>query len=103
MLKPHQRRTKMTYSIETEVDTTDEAEAPETRPDWLPQQEWPFPIASLRSGDHTLAVTDTGGDGPTLLFVHVAMWSILWRDLMVELTSSGYRCVTLDAPGSGTD
>jgi haloalkane dehalogenase len=29
------------------------------------------------------------------------MWSILWRDLLVELTGKGYRCVSFDAPGSG--
>ena len=76
-------------------------EARELRPEWLPHHEWPFSITPLPSGDHTLAVTDTGGTGPTLLFVHVAMWSILWRDLLVELAKNGYRCVTLDPPGSG--
>ena len=78
-----------------------EPENAELRPEWLPHHEWPFPITPLRSGEHTLAVTDTGGPGPTLLLVHVGMWSILWRDLMIELTDDGYRCVSFDAPGSG--
>lgn len=73
----------------------------EIRPEWLPDHEWPFSITSVTSGNHTLAVTDTGSTGPTLLFSHVGMWSILWRDLLVELAKSGYRCVTFDAPGSG--
>ncbi len=80
---------------------TELTEAGELRPEWLSHDEWPFSITSLASGDHTLAVTDTGGTGPTLLFVHVGMWSILWRDLLVELANDGYRCVTLDPPGSG--
>jgi haloalkane dehalogenase len=46
-----------------------------------------------------IAVTDIGS-GPTLLFVHVGSWSFVWRDLLLEL-SPHYRCVTLDAPGSG--
>lgn len=85
----------------TQANQPTESESGELRPEWLPHDEWPFSITPLPSGDHTLAVTDTGGTGPTLLFVHVGMWSILWRDTLVELANDGYRCVTLDPPGSG--
>lgn len=69
------------------------------RPDWLTDHAWPFPLRQLVHDGQTLAYTDTG-TGPTLLFVHVGMWSILWRDVIGSL-SHRYRCVTLDAPGNG--
>jgi pimeloyl-ACP methyl ester carboxylesterase len=70
-----------------------------TRPAWLPAEQWPFPTAALTTPVGRIAVTDIGS-GPTLLFVHVGSWSFVWRDLLLEL-SPHYRCVTLDAPGSG--
>ena len=85
------------------MQTTDQdvvAEAGDLRPDWLTQAEWPFPIRSMEAGGQSLAVTDTGGSGPALLFVHVGMWSIVWRDVLVELQHD-YRCITLDPPGTG--
>jgi pimeloyl-ACP methyl ester carboxylesterase len=69
------------------------------RPPWLSADAWPFPTASLATPVGQIAVTDIGS-GPTLLFVHVGSWSFVWRDLLLEL-SPHYRCVTLDAPGSG--
>lgn len=69
------------------------------RPDWLPAEQWPFPMAALTTPVGRIAFTDIG-TGPTLLFVHVGSWSFVWRDLLLEL-SPHYRCVTLDAPGSG--
>jgi haloalkane dehalogenase len=73
---------------------------PISRPAWLARELWPFPTSALTtmSGDR-IAITDVGA-GPTLLFVHVGGWSFVWRDLLLEL-SSDYRCVTIDAPGSG--
>jgi pimeloyl-ACP methyl ester carboxylesterase len=65
----------------------------------LTAEEWPFPTASLATPVGQIAVTDIGS-GPTLLFVHVGSWSFVWRDLLLEL-SPHYRCITLDAPGSG--
>jgi pimeloyl-ACP methyl ester carboxylesterase len=69
------------------------------RPTWLPAEQWPFPTAALTTRVGRIAVTDIGS-GPTLLFVHVGSWSFVWRDLLLEL-SPHYRCVTIDAPGSG--
>jgi pimeloyl-ACP methyl ester carboxylesterase len=69
------------------------------RPAWLPAEQWPFTTAALATPVGRIAVTDIGS-GPTLLFVHVGSWSFVWRDLLLRL-SPHYRCVTLDAPGSG--
>jgi haloalkane dehalogenase len=69
------------------------------RPAWLTAEQWPFPTSELATAAGRIAVTDIGS-GPTLLFVHVGSWSFVWRDLMLEL-SPHYRCVTIDAPGSG--
>lgn len=70
------------------------------RPEWLTNEHWPFPITELRHGEHRLAVTDTGGEGPTVLLVHVGMSSFVWRDVLLEL-GTDFRCVTFDAPGTG--
>jgi pimeloyl-ACP methyl ester carboxylesterase len=72
---------------------------PIQRPAWLPHESWPFPTAALVTRVGRIAVTDTGS-GPTLLFVHVGSWSFIWRDLVLQL-SPHYRCITIDAPGSG--
>jgi pimeloyl-ACP methyl ester carboxylesterase len=69
------------------------------RPDWLTTGAWPFPVAGLRRDGGEIAYTDVG-HGPTLLFVHVGLWSFLWRDVIDRLHHR-YRCVTLDAPGNG--
>jgi len=69
------------------------------RPTWLPAEHWPFPTPALMTPVGRIAVTDIGS-GPTLLFVHVGSWSFVWRDLLLQL-SPHYRCVALDAPGSG--
>lgn len=69
------------------------------RPDWLTRDCWPFPLTNITSGGHELSVSDIG-EGPTLLIVHVGMWSILWRDVLIELQAT-FRCITLDAPGNG--
>ena len=73
---------------------------PLDRPDWLTRDVWPFPTAAIEVDDHRVAYTDTGGDGPVLLFCHVGMWSLVWRDVMIEM-SKDYRCVTFDTPGVG--
>jgi pimeloyl-ACP methyl ester carboxylesterase len=69
------------------------------RPVWLQAEQWPFPTTALIAQAGRIAVTDIGS-GPTLLFVHVGSWSFIWRDLLLEL-SPRYRCITIDAPGSG--
>jgi haloalkane dehalogenase len=69
------------------------------RPDWLTDDAWPFPVHALVGEDHTIAYTDVG-EGPTLLLVHTGMWSFVWRDIIADLARD-FRCVTLDAPGTG--
>ena len=69
------------------------------RPDWLTTLVWPQSVHHVRVDGTDIAYTDVGA-GPTLLFVHVGMWSILWRDIIDQLQGR-YRCVTLDAPGCG--
>jgi len=68
--------------------------AKDHRPGWLNEEAWPYPIKSIRVNGTNTAYTDIG-TGPTLLLVHVGMWSILWRDIIGQL-SGRYRCVTFD-------
>ena len=70
------------------------------RPPWLPDTVWPFPLAALDVDGRRVVWSDTGGDGPVLLFCHAGLWSLLWRDVMAELADR-YRCITFDPPGSG--
>jgi pimeloyl-ACP methyl ester carboxylesterase len=69
------------------------------RPGWLPSSAWPWPTYALDHESGRIAVTDIGS-GATLLFVHVGAWSFVWRDVLMRLQNH-FRCVTLDAPGSG--
>ena len=64
-------------------------------PPWLDHDRWPFPLRQVDG----VAYTDIG-DGPTLLLVHVGMWSFIWRDLLHELRGE-FRCVVVEAPASG--
>lgn len=70
------------------------------RPDWLPDTVWPFPLRRLDIDGRRMVYTDTGGDGPVVLMVHVGLWSLLWKGLISELVPR-FRCITLDVPGSG--
>jgi haloalkane dehalogenase len=72
----------------------------QVRPAWLPEAVWPYPLYWLTAGPRRVVYTDTGGTGPVLLFVHVGLWSLMWKDTIGQL-SGRYRCVTLDMPGSG--
>lgn len=92
-------RHRASSSVMTTTTTTPRP-APLDRPTWLPRDVWPFPTAALEVDGNRVAYTDTGGDGPVLLFCHVGMWSLLWRDVMVDL-STDHRCVTFDTPGVG--
>lgn len=69
------------------------------RPEWLSHEVWPHPLEAVDTPAGAVSVTDTG-DGPAALLVHVGFWSLVWRDLIAHLTPS-FRCVTLDAPGTG--
>ena len=64
-------------------------------PPWLDPGQWPFPLHRIDDVTYTEA-----GEGPTVVMVHVGMWSFIWRDL-VAILSSDFRCVVIDAPGTG--
>lgn len=64
-------------------------------PPWLDDDQWPFPIRRIND----VTYTDVG-EGPTLLLVHVGMWSFIWRDLLQALRDD-FRCVVVEAPTSG--
>lgn len=74
------------------------------RPSWLDQKQWPFALRSFslrrRAGDEVIIHYTDEGSGPVLLFVHAGMWSFIWRDVIADL-ARGFRCITLDFPGSG--
>jgi haloalkane dehalogenase len=72
---------------------------PLPRPPWLPEAAWPFESFTFEVDGSTVAFTDVGR-GPVLLFVHTGLWSFIWRDVLVRL-SLHFRCVCLDAPGTG--
>lgn len=74
--------------------------APALRPEWLDESVWPYPLHELDVDSRRMIYTDTGGDGPVLLMVHVGLWSLLWQGLIADLHDR-YRCITLDVPGSG--
>jgi haloalkane dehalogenase len=79
------------------ADTTSPPEI--ERPGWLDERRWPFPVRTCGTSAGPIAYTDIGA-GPTLLFVHVGFWSFVWRDVLTHLSAS-FRCITLDAPGTG--
>ena len=72
---------------------------PDGLPSWLGHDVWPFAVNVVETSVGPVAYTDVG-EGPTLLLVNTGMWSFVWRDLIAELVDS-FRCVTLDAPGTG--
>ncbi len=69
------------------------------RPEWLTTEAWPFTLSRLDVNGADVSYTDIGA-GPTLVFVNVGMWSIVWRDVIATLCDR-YRCIALDAPGCG--
>lgn len=79
--------------------TSPRPRAAPTKPRWLAWASYPFEVRTLRSPKGDIAFIDEG-DGPPLLFVHVGMWSFVWRDVIVRLRER-YRCIAIDPPGSG--
>lgn len=60
-----------------------------------------FPFAVHRTPLHGGDVVYLDeGDGPVALFVHVGMWSFVWRDVVLRLRRH-VRCVVVEAPASG--
>lgn len=70
-----------------------------SRPEWLDESVWQFPIRTMLWNDVRVAYTDIGS-GPSLIFLNAPQWSMVWRDMIAELHHQ-YRCVTLDPPGLG--
>jgi len=60
---------------------------------------WPFETFTFDVDGSAVAFADVGR-GPVLLFVHTGPWSFIWRDVLVRL-SRDFRCICLDAPGTG--
>ena len=79
--------------------TTETTPTTVTRPEWLPESEYPFHLRSLELGDNTVTYIDEG-EGPALMFVHTGMWSFIFRDV-IALLRDDFRCITLDFPGYG--
>jgi haloalkane dehalogenase len=69
------------------------------RPSWLSASAWPWLTYALDHDSGRIAVTDIG-HGPALVFVHVGSWSFVWRDVLMRLQND-FRCIAVDAPGSG--
>jgi pimeloyl-ACP methyl ester carboxylesterase len=69
------------------------------RPPWLSETAWPFPTSAIRVNGGRVAVA-SAGRGPVLLLVHTGLSSIIWRDVM-SMLATDFRCVALDAPGTG--
>ena len=71
-----------------------------SRPDWIPDDLYPFEDRYLEADGARVHYVDEGG-GPTLLFLHGnPTWSFLYRDVIKRLRDS-YRCIALDYPGFG--
>ena len=79
--------------------TTEKNTTAISRPDWLPEEAWPFQVRSTDVAGMPVAYTDEG-EGPVLLAVHDGLWSYIWGQLIERLTDR-FRVITLDFPGSG--
>ena len=70
------------------------------RPDWVPQELYPFESRFAEIDGARVHYVDEG-DGPPLLLLHGnPTWSFLYRDIVRGL-SDRFRCVALDYPGFG--
>ncbi len=70
------------------------------RPDWVPDELYPFEDRYLEVDGHLIHYVDDG-EGPLLLMVHGNPdWSFLYRDIILGLRDT-FRCVALDFPGFG--
>jgi len=72
---------------------------PWPRPPWLSETIWPFPTRALQVDGAKVAIANVGS-GPVLLFANTGLSSIIWRDAM-SMLAADFRCVCLDAPGTG--
>ena len=70
--------------------TTEFIALPETRHD---------AESTVEVGGMNIAIRECGS-GSALVFVHTGFSSFMWQDLMDRL-SEGYRCISIDAPGTG--
>ena len=69
------------------------------RPSWLPVDTWPHDAHPLDVDGTRVAYYDVGS-GPVLVLVHTGLWSFVWRDVVSRLCGQ-FRCICIDAPGTG--
>ncbi|HUO39062.1 MAG TPA: alpha/beta fold hydrolase [Mycobacterium sp.] len=70
------------------------------RPDWLPQDLYPFTSRFVEVDGARVHYVDEG-KGPVLLLLHGnPTWSFLYRAIIVGLRDE-FRCIALDYPGFG--
>lgn len=72
---------------------------PLSRPQWLPEEQWPCPTPHTNQEGHTIAVSDVG-EAPVLVLVHTKRWSFISRDIILGLSST-FRRTAIDAPRTG--
>ena len=71
-----------------------------SRPDWVPDELFPFESRFVDLDGCRLHYVDEG-DGPTLLMLPGSpMWSFMYRSL-IERLAPRFRCVAADLPGLG--
>ena len=71
-----------------------------TRPDWIPDDLYPFEDRYLDADGARVHYVDEGS-GPVLLLLHGnPTWSLLYREVISGLRDS-FRCVAVDHPGFG--
>ena len=73
---------------------------PPPRPDWLPQELFPFESRYAEIGGATVHYVDEGSGGPLLMLHGNPTWSFLYREIIRGL-SDRFRCIALDYPGFG--
>jgi pimeloyl-ACP methyl ester carboxylesterase len=63
--------------------------------------DWPAMTHRLEVEGRGVGVIDTGGDGPTLLFIHGL--GGIWQNWLLNIPTfmDSYRCVAVDLPGFG--
>jgi cis-3-alkyl-4-acyloxetan-2-one decarboxylase len=73
---------------------------PPTLPAWL-ERALPYRRRSARVGGYAMHFIDEGSGPPVLLVHGNPTWSYLWRDVIRDLVSRGYRVVAPDLIGLG--
>lgn len=74
--------------------------SPPPRPDWAPQDLFPFESRYAEIDGATVHYVDEGDGRPLLLLHGNPTWSFLYREIISGLRDR-YRCIALDYPGFG--